>query len=64
MVKAKTKIPSMKAIGGKQLGRDGFPMTSVFIIKASPAGKGDKWKNVGEDEDDAIDIFLNRLEIF
>lgn len=35
-----------------------------FRIKASWAGKDDKWKNVGEDEDDAIDLFQKRLKDF
>ena len=61
---SKDKNSKYESNWGQIIGARRFSNEFSFHIKASRAGKGDKWKNVGEDEDQATDIFVNRLESF
>ena len=61
---SKDKNSKYESNWGQIIGARRFSNEFSFYIKASRAGKGDKWKNVGEDEDQATDIFVNRLESF
>ena len=61
---SKDKNSKYESNWGQVIGARRFSNEFSFYIKASRAGKGDKWKNVGEDEEQATDIFVNRLESF